>query len=304
MLMVGMQLVFFHRMQPYFAASIEKALKLLLETKHLYQNVKVELPSKEIAQQQMKEMLRGSTPSSGIQESIEAFDVSLSKIEWTVKNPGGRRSLPMIDPSQTTYISIEFVPPTIKLFCPTCKRIEAYNFIYGHDLLEEFAKTKGSSAPENEQVFSLAYQCQSCKSIPEIFLVRRDDLKLVQSGRTPMEEIEVPSFLPKKHKKYFSDAIIAFNSGQTLAGNFLLRAFVEQYVRSLSSSPNTQNIELLFSEYSKPLPDDFKQRFPSLQSIYDKLSDDLHLATASEAVFIQAKADITKHFQARELYEL
>ena len=303
MLMVGMQLVFFHRMQPYFAASIENALKVLLETKHLYQNVKVQPPGNEIAQQQMKEMIRGTTSPSGIQESIEAFDVSLSKIEWTIKNPGGRR-LPMIDPSQTTYVSIEFVPPTIKLFCPSCKRIEAYNFIYGHNLLAEFTETKGMSESENEQVFSLAYQCQSCKSMPEIFLVRRNDLKLVQSGRTPMEEIEVPSFLPKKQKKFFSDAIIAFNSAQTLAGNFLLRAFVEQYVRSLSSNPDTQNIELLFSEYGKNLPDDFKQRFPSLQSIYDKLSDDLHLATASEDVFVQAKDDITKHFRARELYEL
>ena len=158
--------------------------------------------------------------------------------------------------------------------------------------------------PVNEQIFSLAYQCQSCKSIPEIFMVRRDNLKFVQSGRTPMEEIEIPSCLPKKQKKYFSNAIIAFNSGQTLASNFLLRAFIEQYIRSLSATPDSQNIDALFVEYGKDLPDDFKQRFPSLQSVYDKLSEDLHMATASENVFLQVRIDIEKHFKARELFEL
>lgn len=41
--------------------------------------------------------------------------------------------------------------------------------------------------------------------------------------------VEVPKDLPKAQKKYFSDAIDAHNSGQTLAGLFFLMTFIEQY---------------------------------------------------------------------------
>lgn len=298
------QLAFFNRMESYYATSIENGLKLLLETKHLYQSVRVEPPDGNIAQKEMKDLVSGASQFQGIEDPIEYFGISLSKIGWEIKNPGRRGYLPMVPQSEVVYASIEFVPSTVKLFCHICKRNEAYNFQHGIDLLKEFEEAKGLSDLENKQVFSLAYQCQSCKSTPEIFVVQRENLKLVQSGRTPIEEIEMPSFLPKKQKKYFSDAVVAFNSGQTLAGNFLLRTFVEQYVRSLSSTPDSQDIDFLFSEYGKKLPDDFKQRFPSLQSIYDKLSNDLHIANASEDVFAQSRTDLMKHFQARELYEL
>jgi len=308
MLMNNFQLTLFHRVEPYFASSIEKGLKELLEAKHLYQNTRIEPPDKNVVHQEMKPILAGDTsiaPQVEVDETIDFVYSSLSKIEWKIRNPRGRRSLRSIPTqSEDIYVSLEFTPPTVKLYCRICKRTEAYNFQYGQDLLKEFRGAEIFTEPVNEQVFSLVYQCQSCKSIPEIFMVRRDSLKLIQSGRTPMEKIEIPPYLPRKRKKFFSDAVIAFNSGQVLAGNFLLRTFVEQYVRDLSANPNSQNIDELFSEYNKGLPDDLKQRFPSLQSIYYKLSEDLHSATASEEVFFQARKDIEKHFKARELFEL
>lgn len=307
MQMNRLQLAIFHQVEPYFTLSIENGLKGLLETKHLYQNLRINPPDRDILQQELTRYFSGggSRPgSSDTADIIEPVCNSLANIEWTIKNLGVPKTLPLGVDSPVVYVSVDFTPPTVKLFCRTCKRIEAYNFQYGQDLLSEFRDAEKFTKSVNEQVFSIAYQCQSCKSIPEIFIVRRDGLKLVQSGRTPMEEIEIPSFLPKKQKRYFSDAIVAFNSGQILAGNFLLRTFIEQYVRSLSSTPDSQNIDLLFSEYNKDLPDDFKQRFLSLQSVYNKLSDDLHLAAASEDVFIESRDNILKHFKARELYEL
>jgi hypothetical protein len=307
MIMNSLQFKIFSLVTPHFASSIETGLKELLEKKHLYQNVKIELPDTSIIEQAIKDYRSGSTPSphSHAQENTSDFiSSSLSKTEWTIKNPSGRRSLPLGGSSELVYASVEFVPPTVKLFCRVCERIEAYNFLHGQDLLSDFRKPDLSPELENKQIFSLEYQCQSCKSIPEILLVQREKLKVIQCGRSPMEEIDIPSYLPKQQKKFFSDAIIAFNSGQVLAGNFLLRTFIEQYVRSLSSFPNSQNIEALFTEYHKTLPDDFKQRFPSLQSVYDKLSNDLHMATASENTFQQTRADIEKHFKAKEVFEV
>lgn len=309
MLMTGMQTIFFHRMQPYFATSIENGLKLLLETKHLYQTVRVEPPNGDIALREMKELTAGASPIGGSQfrdigNPIEFFGISLSKIEWTIKNPGGRKSLPMVTPSETVYLTVEFVPPTVKLFCKTCKRLEAYNFQYGSDLLNAFREAKRISEMESEQVFSLAYQCQSCKSIPEIFVVQRDSLKLVQSGRTPIEEFELPSFLPKKQKEYFSDAIVASNSGQVLAGKFLLRTFIEQYIREFTKNTTSQNIDKLLEEYAESLPKDFKDRFPSLEDVYAKLSIDIHKADSTLELFIQSQTDIEEHFEAKKVFKL
>jgi hypothetical protein len=298
------QLSFFQSMLPYFKASIETGLKVLLETKHLYQNVKIELPDNGIVRQKANEVIRGAKQFQDAEDPLGFYDVSLSKIEWKIQNPHEHRYAIPDSFSGIMNVSIFFVPPTVKLFCRTCKRLEAYNFLYGNDILSEYTKAIELSELENQQVFSLTYQCQSCKSLPEVFMVRRNGMKLVQSGRTPMEEIEVPSFLPKEQKKYFSDAIVAFNSGQILAGNFLLRTFVEQYIRGQSLTPNSQSMDLLFSEYGEKLPDDFKKRFPSLQSVYDRLSNDLHLATASEDTFNESRAEIEKHFRARQVYEL
>jgi hypothetical protein len=86
------------------------------------------------------------------------------------------------------------------------------------------------------QIFFLAYECQSCKSFPEVFMIRREKMKLTPSGRTPIEKVEIPKFIPKAQREFFSDAIIAFNSGQILAGKFLLRTFVEQYVRDFMNA--------------------------------------------------------------------
>jgi hypothetical protein len=129
-------------------------------------------------------------------------------------------------------------------------------------------------------------------------------MKIIQSGRTPIEKVEIPKYIPKAQKKFFSDAIIAFNSGQVLAGKFLLRTFVEQYIRDFTGEKSSQNIDEIFEKYSANLPDDFKQRFPSLSKLYAQLSVDIHCADSTEGSFIQAQKDISKHFEAKRLFEI
>ena len=305
--MDGFQSTLFGRVEPIYSSSIQKGFRELLQNKHLYQNHRIEPPSIQIVYDAMEELLLGSTEPIGdneITETCEFVYSSFPQVEWKIKNPHGRRSLPFATQSDNNYISLTFSPPTLKLFCGSCKRKEAYNFLRGNDLLEEIRGPEVMTGTVEVQVFSFAYQCQACKGTPEILIVRRNNLKLIKSGRTPMEEIEIASCIPKNQKKHYSDAIIAFNSGQVLAGNFLLRTFIEQYVRSKSSTPTSQNIDALFLEYSENFPDDFKQRFPSLQSIYDRLSEDLHGATASEDVFIEERDNIEKHFRAKEVFEI
>jgi adenylate kinase len=74
---------------------------------------------------------------------------------------------------------------------------------------------------------ALSYQCQSCKGVPEVFLVRREHLKRTNAGRAPIEHVEVPKDIPKHVSRFFRGAIVAHQSGQTLAGIFLLQTLIE-----------------------------------------------------------------------------
>jgi len=251
-----------------YAFSIERALKVLLENKHLYQSVYLELPEEEAIFQAVKRKF--DIPGQQNINPMELFfemKSNFPRLPWKISdylNP-----TVLTDPS-TIEFAFVFSPPTAKMYCGVCKDMEPYNFLYGDDTLAQFRLHFGKDFT-SDQVFSLSYQCQGCKSLPEVFLVRRTDFRLTISGRSPMEYVSVPKFLPKKQRKYFSDSVIAFNSGQILAAKFLLRTFLEQYVRSIAADPDTRDIESLFDEYNDKLPNDFKTTVPF---------SEIHLRTA------------------------
>jgi hypothetical protein len=120
----------------------------------------------------------------------------------------------------------------------------------------------------------------------------------------------MPKVLPRKQSEYFGNAIVAFQSGQTLAALFLLRVFIEQYWRSLEvvSKKNSGKAkptgDELGAAYNATLPDDFKSRFPSLLEIYKDLSAAIHLANPDGDLFQDATRKVTEHFDARRLFKL
>ena len=113
-----------------------------------------------------------------------------------------------------------FEPPDIKLFCSRCDRVEAFNLVSAGDFINDWRRY-GNRPVDAEnaaiQVFCLAYLCQSCKGVPEVFLVRRERQRLMLSGRTPIEHVTVPARL-KTVKRFYRGAVVAHQSGETLAG--------------------------------------------------------------------------------------
>jgi hypothetical protein len=186
----------------------------------------------------------------------------------------------------------------VKLFCSSCDREEPFNPVDGKDEASQ-VDTNGII----NQIFVLSFQCQSCKGMPEVFMVKRKDWKLTLTGRCPMEKVQVPKYIPKLHANYYSDAVIAFNSGQTLAGLFLLRTFIEQYAIRVTGKTDLLADQII-DLYMNGLPEDFKKRFPSLRKIYGDLSDAIHKANASDELFKQSLSDIDAHFDAKRLYKL
>jgi len=268
--------------------AIAGALKELLEGKHLYQSIAVDF------ERPLADLPRQSESRRQMDDEL----LALLNADWMARDRADRR------PPLLGARGVSFSTPDVKLFCTTCDRIEAFNSVSSEDLTERGHPTV-SRDPSGAavQAFAFSFQCQSCKGIPEVFLVRRQGGKLTQSGRAPIEHVEVPDVVPKSVQKWYSGAVVAHQSGQTLAGLFLLRTLIEQWARETTRQPNLPADRVL-DTYMDLLPQDFKARFSSLRDLYGKLSDDMHRALGSVELFDEAIRGIVEHLEARRLFKL
>ncbi|MHB8789479.1 MAG: hypothetical protein ACYDBT_06320 [Desulfobulbaceae bacterium] len=147
------------------------------------------------------------------------------------------------------------------------------------------------------QTFIFPYHCQSCKKEPLVFLVHREGIKLTLTGRNHFETVQIPKTIPKEEAVYVSDAIAAYNTGNILAGLFLLRTSIEQYMRRLLATTGKKRGDELADEYARLLDDEFPKRYPSLKVIYDELSASIHAADSNASQFEKSHKDIEKHFE-------
>ena len=198
----------------------------------------------------------------------------------------------------------------VSLFCHKCQRREAFAPVWWTDALEPMRKTghpaqKNQNAlPDDLQVFCLAYQCQRCLGKPECFIVRREGWRLELHGRSPMEHIEAPNYVPKAEAWLYRDSVIAFNSGKVLAALFYLRTFIEQFARRVTGVSGKVTGDEILDEYYKSLPAPTRDEMPSLREWYDKLSDALHSAREDAPLFEAAKTQIEKHLDIRRVFSI
>lgn len=268
----------------YFSGRITDSLQSLLQEKHLYQNIAIETD----------DFVQAIKSMAGGRPSLIAKAISSP---W---EPEAR--------VRAMTSALFFKSPDVKIYCNTCDRVEAFNHV-------ETIELGNSSRNGIVQIFALSFLCQSCKVVPEAFLVRREGFKLILCGRAPIEHVSVPNDIPQSVRKYYSGAIVAHQSGQTLAGIFLLRCFIEQWAKIATSKtepiadktmepkkelPADKTIDL----YMETLPDDFKARFPSLRDYYGKLSADIHNANGSVKLFDETCEIVKEHFTARRLFKV
>jgi len=274
-------------------------LKVLLETKHLYQKVDFD-PGKAA-----KALLSQVVPNHQ-----RVFS------EWLVNElPGKRFTLEpqfsiLAKLANQSDAAVPLILPHVSIFCKACERREAFAPIWHSDLIGEIrtAISSGTSKPiallKAFQMFSLAYQCQRCLGPPEAFLVRREGWTLSLHGRSPMERVEIPIYLPKIESKFYRDAVIAFNSGKTLAALVYLRTFIEQFGRRITGKTGKATGDEIFDAYYKTLEPKYAGHMPSLRDWYDKLSEAVHSASEDAALFESAKIEIERHFDFRRIYKM
>jgi hypothetical protein len=276
------------------------SLKQLLETKHLYQKVCIQA-------EQIISRARKST-----HDACLIFDRGMEPIlagpHFSLSNELLR--LAARDDSVETHLTL--IVANVKLFCGRCESREAFQPVWYRDLGNELGRLRVEgiqrpSLPATFQLFFFVYLCQVCppaQAVPEGFMVRRNGWDLFLEGRSPMERVPVESFIPKEEREFFRDALIARNSGKTLAGLFYLRTFVEQFARRKVNQSGRLSGDELMSKYADTIPMPQRDQMPSLRELYEKLSEALHSAKEDSSLFEEAKTEIERHFDFRRLFRI
>jgi hypothetical protein len=278
-------------------SDIAERVKELIEQKHLYQ--KVSLNGKEIIAEWRARLL-----TSGY---ATRFDSDMSDISEEIVLGGASYAIDRAGTKQTFFY--KYNPAHVKLFCDKCDRREVFKPVWYRELINELKKpTQGESSvvpwkrKEVLQLFILVYQCQSCLGPPECLMVRRSGWNLQLEGRSPMEQLELPTFLPRQERPFYRDALIAIDAGKTLAALFYLRTFLEQFGRRVAEVEGRLPGVEIMSAYAETLPIKHRDSMPSLREWYDKLSAAIHSAKEDAELFEDARKQIEQHFKVRDVF--
>jgi hypothetical protein len=273
--------------------AVNEGIKKLLEDKHLYQSFKIDT---KLQEEELSVFERDQLQA--LSEYFENYITSRWQIEPAML-PGGPPTRRLADRPDVPHVAVD----SVKLFCGKCNRVEPYNLVHAADLYGDMEKWRvpvGRSS--TQQAILLAYQCQSCKAAPEIFLLSRNSLRVTLDGRSPMERAQVPEVVPKAQRKFFGDAVIAFQAGQVLPALFMLRTFIEQFAAASVAATANMRADDILDRYIASLDDRVRAHFPSLRDIYARLSVAIHSANADSELFEDARAQVIRHLDARRLY--
>jgi hypothetical protein len=271
-------------------------LKTLLEDKHLYQYVSVG------DSEQFKSILQQKF-------IIDASKETFTSILYTFLEQ--RLALGERQQFSSNIPILCLIIGNVKLFCSECEQREAFRPVMFSAITKEL---NALAQPNNNlrisfrssfQLFYIVYQCQICGGKPNIVLIKRDGFVLSIEGRFPIEHLELPKFIPKEEKKWFRDALIAFQTGKVLAALFYLRTFIEQFARRKTGKKEEKMTgDDILSAYADTLPVHLRDTMPSLRDCYDKLSAAVHGAKEDATLFETMREKVEDHFDIRRVHKL
>lgn len=275
---------------------LTKSYKELIETKHLYQSATIEFESHCAAL--LAKVTLACDKESFARYVTTAYHTSLFLSEEQQYG---------VDPSfGSNYSTLGLVLDNVKLFCSVCKAVETFSPASYSDIMSDRLNPNSRivSYPPEFQIFAISYQCETCKKLPVAFLIRRKEWKLTIEGRSPIETVVLPSFIPKIESRLLTGAVVAHQTGNPLAGLFYLRSFIEQFARRQTGIKGKQTGKKILDAYQALIPKKQRDQMPSLRSWYDKLSAPIHTAKEESAVFEEAKAAIIEHFDFRRAFKI
>ncbi len=150
--------------------SMKGQLKLLLEERHLYQNV-VSVDFSEILSEVSKSVVLTTHVQALYTFAKKLSEERIAPAEQdssTVPNGSGAKPA----------LRLELILQNVKLYCSTCKTRETFSPTWYKDatdgIMERHSRDHRIALPPPLfQMFVLAYQCETCKSAPVTFLIER-----------------------------------------------------------------------------------------------------------------------------------
>jgi hypothetical protein len=281
-------------------------LKLLLETKHLYQRVSID-PTERIAAL-CADFVYTDQPSRVSKYLAELATTTLALGSGKAVTIPGDGSIGQ----EISSPAIGFV--NVKMFCSACKSREAFAPTWMRDIDHETGNTgRWGTAPKRipkqgepvQQHFCVAYLCQHCSSEMVIVIVARGGWYLSLEGRSPMEGVSAPKYIPKKERALFAEAMVARNVGKPLAAIFFLRVVIEQFARRQAGFIDVMMTgDQIMDAYAGTLPLQYREVMPSLKVWYSNLSRAIHAAHADEELLGEAMDEIERHFKVRDAFSI
>lgn len=282
-------------------AAVEVALVELFETKHLYQSVAVDTSG--AISKALPDGSRLHPLDAQSRGNAAAIVADVARGRW-IPAPSRDAQLAYSDDDRAPLV-FEIHP--VRLFCSTCKRRERFDPVRAEDITFDIHRPyrpgEGQTPqwPLADQTYAIALLCQTCKRYPDVMLVRRTTAKnrLTLCGRSPMEVAEAPDNFPEQEVAFYRDAIIAHESGRTLAGLFFLRTFVEQFARHVTGESGRRLGQDIMIAYGETIPAQLRSMMPSFAECYERLSEALHAARADVQLFDEMRTKIQQHFAFR-----
>lgn len=234
--------------------SAQQAIKILLEERFLYQNVK-------ISDYFDKDLLNNPIAD----RYVEEFRKMPNVIGMDCQNNGVMHSFRVK------------VPSTINTRCEFCKETTPHN--------PNFSYSVGGAecGADFDETIIISAQCQKCKEGSLSFLVRRKGLRLQLVGRSQVDAFVFPYKMSyykdaKRLIGFFSEAMMAEKTGSSLAAVCLLRVALEQFMRAaLPDGGIKLDGQNLYDEFAKHLHRTFpRDCVASLSEVYGNLSKRMH----------------------------
>jgi len=202
----------------------------------------------------------------------------------------------------------------VKLFCSACKGRETFTATWMRDVDRETentgrfrttpARIHKAGAP-TQQHFCAAYFCMRAVLKWVIVIVARRGWHLSLEGRSPLEIVGASSFIPKKERSLFPEALMAKNVGRSLATIFFLRTLIEQFAKRQTGLKDAiVTGDRMMDAYAKTRPLEYREVMPSLKGWYTKLSVAIHCAKSDEDLLSEAMTEIEKHFKLRDAFSI
>lgn len=250
--------------------AVADSLTTLLEQKHLYQSVSIDING--IVSTALRTDKAEHPSDRQSRQNAAGIVLRAAHGRWLLYP--SREAQIGSAAGDASPIVVEVRP--FRMFCGRCARRERYEIVRADDFAFDVHRRDAAGEfplpqwPLADQAFVISALCQGCKNFPEVLLIRRTTAKnrLTLSGRTPLEVADVQANLPDPEVSFFRDAVLAHQSGKTLAGLFFLRTFTEQFARRVIGEPGRRSGEEIMNAYNKTIPDAVRPMMPSLGECY------------------------------------